>query len=96
MRRKRSGFVSLILVLMIGAMLARAGNAPADPSEEVVKYLDTTIDWYRRVISFIQSPVNTDEVLFHDAVGLHVRACRGRSSRRHTKGSTGGVPHDED
>jgi len=56
---------------MIGAMLARAGNAPADPSEEVVKYLDTTIDWYRRVISFIQSPVNTDEVLFHDAVGLN-------------------------
>ena len=52
-----------------GADCAGGQRTPADPSEEVVKLLDATIDWYRRVISFIQSPVNTDEVLFHDAVG---------------------------
>jgi small-conductance mechanosensitive channel len=69
MHWKCSRLIILIFVLTSAALVARAGDAPADPSEEVVKLLDTTIDWYRRVISFIQSPVNTDEVLFHDAVG---------------------------
>jgi small-conductance mechanosensitive channel len=68
MRWKFSRIVTVLLALAVGAIIAREARA-GDPSGEVIKFLDGTIDWYRRVISFTQSPVNTDEVLFHDAVG---------------------------
>ena len=40
----------------------------ADPSNDVLNFLDSTIDSYSRTIAFTQVPCNTEEVLYRDAV----------------------------
>lgn len=49
------------------ALLILIAAAP-DPSADVLNFLDTTIDWYHQTISFTQTPCNTEEVLYRDAV----------------------------
>jgi len=68
MRLKLSRFFTLVASLCVLAMIAQAATPPADPGDEVLKFLDHTIDWYRRNTSFCQTPANTDEVLFRDSV----------------------------
>ncbi len=68
MFRKRLRLMMLTFGLLIGAVIVHGDNAPSDPSDVILKYLGDTIDWYRRVTSFAQAPVNTDEVLFRDTV----------------------------
>jgi small-conductance mechanosensitive channel len=88
MHWKHSRIISIFLALAVGTMLAEEAHADgSDPTDRVIKFLDGTIDWYRRVISFIQSPVNTDEVLFHDAVGQStLQALRLGFSYGHAEG----------
>lgn len=58
-----------ILVALLGILVLPLGAAapPPNPGDELVYYLDETIDWYRRVSALDQSAVGSQELLFRDA-----------------------------
>jgi len=41
---------------------------PANPADDLLKFLNQTIDWYRRVTALDQVPVNANELLYRDGV----------------------------
>jgi small-conductance mechanosensitive channel len=70
-RRSRLGFrrfrqISVTLVLLLSTLLTAI--VAADQSADVLNFLDATIDWYRRTTTFTDTPCNTEEVLYRDAV----------------------------
>lgn len=60
---------SLCTVLLVAfcATLVAAGPTTAESSDTALKYVFWTIDWYRRVAAFAQTPADTDEAVFRDA-----------------------------
>jgi small-conductance mechanosensitive channel len=68
MRLKLSWLLAAIASLCLLAMITQAATTQPDPGDQVLKFMDHTIDWYRRITSFCQTPANTDEVLFRDSV----------------------------
>jgi small-conductance mechanosensitive channel len=68
MHLKRIPLIVIPSLLAMGVLIAGAATAPGASDDQVLDYLRHTIDWYRSVTAFIQSPINTDEILFHDAI----------------------------
>jgi small-conductance mechanosensitive channel len=68
MLSKRVGLRIVTRIMLLGCLLAVGASAPSPSGDQVLAHLRATIDWYRRVTGFVQSPVNTDEITFHDAV----------------------------
>ena len=64
------------LALAAGYWLAVASPAAApapQAGQNVLQYLDQTIDWYRRVVSLEASPIGSEDVLFRDAARQQAR-----------------------
>jgi small-conductance mechanosensitive channel len=50
-----------------------AGPPAAKPGDDVMKFLDQTVDWYHRVSGLDENAVTTEEFLFRDAARQHSR-----------------------
>src|SRR5437588_1478652 len=67
--RLRRGFWSVVFIV---AALWGGGTAfgapPAGHGDEILQYLNQTIDWYRRVAAVDQQPVTSEEVVYRETV----------------------------
>ncbi|HSV16544.1 MAG TPA: hypothetical protein VLI90_19935, partial [Tepidisphaeraceae bacterium] len=64
-----------ILITTLLAALAAAAPPASQPltGDAVLQHLDSTIDWYRRVTAFGQSPVNSQELLLRESARQNAR-----------------------
>jgi len=59
----------VLAVVLCAAHLTLAAAPPAPvTADDVLKYLDYTIDWYRRVASLDPTPVNSQDVMFRETI----------------------------
>src|SRR5690349_13135531 len=53
--------------------VSQAADGPVKPDEQILRHLDHTVDWYRRVTSLDQTQVRAEELLFRDSTERNAR-----------------------
>lgn len=61
-------FVLLAFLFARGPRFAAYAAAPVNPGDDLIEFLNYTIQWYQNVVSFSQGQVTSPEVLFRDTV----------------------------
>src|SRR4051812_14801850 len=64
---------SAVLLLALALTAPAADAQPNKPEQDVLRYLDQTVDWYRRVTAVDPAPVSSQAVLMRDAVARGAR-----------------------
>src|SRR4051812_13246029 len=60
--------VLMAFLLASGARYAACAETPVNPGDDLIQFLNYTIQWYQNVVSFSQAPVTSPEVLFREIV----------------------------
>jgi small-conductance mechanosensitive channel len=61
----------MVIILMLAA--AAIAAAPSNPTDEVMGYLDRTIDWRRQITSLDQTPISSQDVVLRESVQSSAR-----------------------
>jgi small-conductance mechanosensitive channel len=72
----RIGFMTMAAVLGMVVLLGIAVAQPTEPpsgEQEIIKFLDQTLDWYHRVTAVNDTPINSAEVLLRETVRQNAR-----------------------
>jgi lipase chaperone LimK len=70
-----AGAITIAIGMSVAAALAALPSFPASatPDQQILTYLDKTLDWYRRVTALNDSPINSAEVVLRETVRQNAR-----------------------